>query len=151
ERVWEDRARDAAVLFSPELRPLYRAEPHYTTSLLTALLDEQTSPDGTPEQNRQCEMCHGQPGASSGPATKTYEHTCGDLDESTWATRFDLEIQNTLSLADNLRLVSVLNYRRDHAESKAYFSGARHKDIGRLHGQLEWYPHPQWLLQAGAM
>src|SRR5690606_34357754 len=96
ERVWEYRTCDAAVLFSPELRSLYRADPHYTTSLLTALLDEEPIPDGTPEQNRQRDVFLGQLGASYDPASKTYEHTCGDLNENTWETRFDLEIQNTL-------------------------------------------------------
>lgn len=151
ERIWEWRTCDAIALFSPELRTLYRADPLYTFTLLEALLSGASVPDGTDTQNGLRDTFLGQLEDYYDPATETFAHTCGDLNENTRETRFDLEIQNTLSLADNLRLVSVLNYRRDHAESEAYFSGDRHKDIGRLHGQVEWYPHPQWLLQAGAM
>lgn len=152
ERIWEWRTCDASILFSPELRALYRDDPQYTLQLMNALVESQYPlPDGTPEQNRLRNILVGQIPSHLGSEPGTFAHTCGDVNENTRETRFDLEVQNTLSLADSLRLVSVLHYRHDHADSEAYFSGSRHKDIGRLHGQLEWYPHPQWLLQAGAM
>lgn len=152
ERIWEWRTCDASILFSPELRALYRDDPQYTLQLMNALVESQYPlPDGTPEQNRLRNILVGQISSHLGSEPGTFAHTCGDVNENTRETRFDLEVQNTLSLADSLRLVSVLHYRHDHADSEAYFSGSRHKDIGRLHGQLEWYPHPQWLLQAGAM
>lgn len=152
ERIWEWRTCDASILFSPELRALYRDDPQYTLQLMNALVESQYPlPDGTPEQNRLRNILVGQIPSHLGSEPGTFAHTCGDVNENTRETRFDLEVQNTLSLADTLRLVGVLHYRRDHADSEAYFSGSRHKDIGRLHGQVEWYPHPQWLLQAGAM
>src|SRR5690606_25554565 len=152
ERIWEWRTCDASILFSPELRALYRDDPQYTLQLMNALVESQYPlPDGTPEQNRLRNILVGQISSHLGSEPGTFAHTCGDVNENTRETRFDLEVQNTLSLADTLRLVGVLHYRRDHADSEAYFSGSRHKDIGRLHGQVEWYPHPQWLLQAGAM
>lgn len=158
ERIWEWRSCDAIALFHPELRALYKSSPAFVGELAEALEEWAKDPSkplalpsGTPEQNKQRDIFLGELMASLDPATGTVAHTCGDLNENTRETRFDLEVQNTLSLADTLRLVGVLHYRRDHADSEAYFSGSRHKDIGRLHGQVEWYPHPQWLLQAGAM
>ncbi|KHO65876.1 TonB-dependent receptor plug domain-containing protein [Pseudomonas flexibilis] len=148
ERIWEWRSCDATVLFSPELRRLYREDPAYTMALIG---NNAPLGYGTAEQQALGTAFYTQVAASYDPVTKRFAHTCGDLNENARESRFDLEVQDTLNIADNLRLVGVLNYRRDEATSEAYFSGSRHKDIGRLYGQVEWYPHHQWILQAGAM
>lgn len=148
ERIWEWRTCDAVALFSPALRSLYRNDPAYTMELL-----DNAAPlgYGTAEQQALASEFFTQFLSTYDPATKTFAHTCGDINENTRESRFDLEIQDTLSLTDTLRLVGVLSYRHDEVSSEAYFSGSRNKDISRLHGQVEWYPHSQWLLQAGAM
>jgi iron complex outermembrane receptor protein len=63
---------------------------------------------------------------------------CGDVDQSTRESRYDLEIQDTLSLSDSLRLVSGMNYRYDRADSETYFNGSLDDTTWRLFGQLEW-------------
>lgn len=148
ERIWEWRSCDATVLFSPELRKLYQDDPAYAMALIG---NNAPLGYGTPEQQAMGNAFYTQVAANYDPLTNRFTHTCGDLNENTRESRFDLEIQDTLSIADNLRLVGVINYRLDKATSEAYFSGSRHKDIGRLYGQVEWYPHKEWILQAGAM
>jgi hypothetical protein len=43
-------------------------------------------------------------------AQRCQPEVCGDIDQSTRESRYDLEIQDTLSLSDSLRLVSGMNY-----------------------------------------
>src|SRR5690606_26251596 len=95
ERIWEWRSCDASILFSPELRALYRGDPRYTLQLMNALVENQYPlPDGTEEQNGLRDILVDQIGDHlTGP--ETFAHTCGDLNENTRETRFDLEVQNT--------------------------------------------------------
>ena len=76
---------------------------------------------------------------------------CGDIDQSARDSRYDLELQDTLSLSDSLRLVSGLNYRYDRADSQTYFNGTLDDTTWRAFGQLEWRATEHWLLQGGAM
>jgi len=72
-------------------------------------------------------------------------------DQSTRESRYDLELQDTLSLSDSLRLVSGMNYRYDRAESVTCFNGTLDDTTWRTFGQLEWRATEHWLLQGGAM
>lgn len=76
---------------------------------------------------------------------------CGDIDQSARESRYDLELQDTLSLSDTLRLVSGMNYRYDRADSETYFNGTLDDTTWRAFGQLEWRASEHWLLQGGAM
>lgn len=174
ERTREWRSCDAQALFSPNLREMYRDDPAFTLELLddgrrgenrvqrralTALGmahllgpgQELGLPAGSAWQQTQAITFYEQLFGSYDMSTGTFAHTCGGLNENSRETRFDLELQDTLSLTDDLRVVSVISYRHDRADAESYFSGSRNKDIGRLYSQAEWYPHQQWLLQAGAM
>ena len=72
-------------------------------------------------------------------------------DQSTRESRYDLELQDTLSLSDSLRRASGMNYRYDRAESETYFYGTLDDTTWRTFGQLEWRATEHWLLQGGAM
>jgi iron complex outermembrane receptor protein len=72
-------------------------------------------------------------------------------DQSTRESCYDLELQDTLSLSDSLRLVSGMNYRYDRAESETYFNRTLDDTTWRTFGQLEWRATEHWLLQGGAM
>ena len=84
-------------------------------------------------------------------STGKLAHTCGNINENFRETRFDLEIQDTLSLTEDLRLLSGASYRHDVAESETYFGDSARKDTWRLCGHLEWYITEHWLLQGGSM
>ncbi|UVL87791.1 TonB-dependent receptor plug domain-containing protein [Pseudomonas sichuanensis] len=143
--VW--RACDAALAFSPELTRLWQLNPNLAEQVarnaggthLGGNATEQTLIDAVASQwNR--------PGPMSGK-----QMICGDVDQSTRETRYDLEVQDTLSLSESLRLVTGMNYRYDRADSQTYFNGSLDDQTWRLFGQLEWRADEHWVVQGGAM
>ncbi|WP_123423252.1 TonB-dependent siderophore receptor [Pseudomonas brassicacearum] len=145
QQVW--RACDAEVSFSPELTELWQLNPNYAERLARHM-ESYTgtgAPRGTPAEQTLANQVLDQ---WKGGAKRT---VCGDIDQSTRESRYDLELQDTLSLSDSLRLVSGMNYRYDRADSETYFNGTLDDTIWRLFGQLEWRATEHWLLQGGAM
>jgi iron complex outermembrane receptor protein len=145
QQTW--RACDAEASFSPELTQLWQLNPNYTERLARNM-DRFTGPGaprGTPAEQALANQVLGQ--WKSG-ARQTL---CGDIDQSARESRYDLEVQDTLSLSDSLRLVSGMNYRYDRADSETYFNGTLDDTTWRTFGQLEWRATEHWLLQGGAM
>ncbi|MGP6421751.1 TonB-dependent receptor plug domain-containing protein [Pseudomonas putida] len=145
QQVW--RACDAEVSFSPQLTQLWQLNPNYTERLARNIT-RFTGPGpeaGTPQEMALANQVLDQwrNGAS--------QTLCGDIDQSARESRYDLELQDTLSLSDSLRLVSGLNYRYDRADSETYFNGTLDDTTWRAFGQLEWRASEHWLLQGGAM
>ncbi|MFJ2693886.1 TonB-dependent receptor plug domain-containing protein [Pseudomonas sp. NPDC087336] len=145
QQTW--RACDAEVSFSPELTELWQLDPNYTERLARNIESYLGSgaPEGDPAKRALANQILDQ---WRNGARQT---VCGDIDQSTRETRYDLEVQDTLSLSDNLRLVSGLNYRYDRADSETYFNGTLDDTTWRAFGQLEWRASEHWLLQGGAM
>jgi iron complex outermembrane receptor protein len=141
------RACDAQISFSPELTRLWQLDPNYTERLARNMenFTATGAPPGTPEEQALANQVLGQ---WTGGARQTL---CGDIDQSARESRYDLELQDTLSLSDSLRLVSGMNYRYDRADSETYFNGTLDDTTWRLFGQLEWRASEHWLLQGGAM
>ena len=111
QQVW--RACDAEVSFSPQLTQLWQLNPNYTERLARNIT-RFTGPGpeaGTPQEMALANQVLDQwrNGAS--------QTLCGDIDQSARESRYDLELQDTLSLSDSLRLVSGMNYRYDRADS----------------------------------
>lgn len=145
QQVW--RACDAEVSFSPQLTELWQLNPNYAERLARHM-ESYTgtgAPRGTPAEQALANQVLDQ---WKGGANRT---VCGDIDQSARESRYDLELQDTLSLSDSLRLVSGMNYRYDRADSETYFNGTLDDSIWRLFGQLEWRASEHWLLQGGAM
>lgn len=145
QQTW--RACDAEVSFSPELTELWQLNPNYAERLARNM--ERYTGSGAPA-GTAAERALGnqvlrqwQNGAR--------QTLCGDIDQSARESRYDLELQDTLSLSDSLRLVSGINYRYDRANSETYFNGTLDDTTWRAFGQLEWRATEHWLLQGGAM
>lgn len=143
QQVW--RACDAAIAFSPELTRLWQLNPNYAEQVARSLFtgSPPTSSDPTLNALRQEVLNQWNAGGNN--------TVCGDVDQSTRETRYDLEVQDTLSLTDSLRLVSGMNYRYDKADSQTYFNGTLDDQTWRLFGQLEWRADEHWIVQGGAM
>ena len=141
QQVW--LACDAAIAFSPELTRLWQINPDYAEQV--ARNANNPPPSSDPVQNALRDQI------ASQWANGGREVVCGDVDQSTRETRFDLEVRDTLSLTDNLRLLSGMNYRYDRADSQTYFNGSLDDQTWRLFGQLEWRADEHWILQGGAM
>ncbi|XVO90064.1 TonB-dependent receptor plug domain-containing protein [Pseudomonas palleroniana] len=145
QQVW--KACDAKVSFSPELTRLWQINPNYAELLarhMNAYTPENLPPGSDAEQALAKQVL--QQWGSGGK-----DPVCGDIDQSTRESRYDLEIQDTLSLSDSLRLVSGMNYRYDRADSDTYFNGTLDDTTWRLFGHLEWRASEHWLVQGGAM
>jgi len=145
QQTW--RACDAEASFSPELTRLWQLNPNYTERLARNM-DRFTgtgAPRGTPAEQALANQVLAQ---WKNGARQT---VCGDIDQSSRESRYDLEVQDTLSLSDSLRLVSGMNYRYDRADSETYFNGTLDDTTWRTFGQLEWRATEHWLLQGGAM
>jgi iron complex outermembrane receptor protein len=145
QQTW--RACDAEISFSPQLTELWQLNPNYTERLARNItrFTDRGAPAGTPAEQALANQVLDQ---WRNGANQT---VCGDIDQSTRETRYDLELQDTLSLADNLRLVSGMNYRYDRADSETYFNGTLDDRTWRVFGQIEWRASEHWLLQGGAM
>lgn len=142
EQVW--RACDAALSFSPELTELWQINPGYAEQVARGINAPPNSSD--PVQQALRDQVKNQWDNLGGNQV-----VCGDVDQSTRESRFDLEVQDTLSLSESLRLVSGMNYRYDRADSQTYFNGSLDDQTWRLFGQLEWRADEHWILQGGAM
>ncbi|WP_371920067.1 TonB-dependent receptor plug domain-containing protein [Pseudomonas sp. LH1G9] len=144
-QIW--KACDAKVSFSPELTRLWQLNPNYAERLARHMdtYSQGVAPPGSADEQALGNQVLDQwrNGAS--------QSVCGDIDQSTRESRYDLEIQDTLSLSDSLRLVSGMNYRYDRADSDTYFNGTLDDTTWRLFGQLEWRASEHWLLQGGTM
>ncbi|MEG0858925.1 MAG: TonB-dependent receptor [Pseudomonas sp.] len=141
QQVW--RACDAALSFSPQLTRLWQLNPNYAEQVARHILSP-VPPGSATEQAlaRQAQQQWHNGGSNQ---------VCGDIDQSTRETRYDLELQDTLSLSDSLRLVSGANYRYDRADSQTFFNGSLNDSTWRLFGHLEWRADEHWILQGGAM
>ncbi|MGE8325353.1 TonB-dependent receptor plug domain-containing protein [Pseudomonas urmiensis] len=142
QQVW--RACDAALSFSQELTRLWQLDSNYAEQVARNI----TNPPGNSNPALQAlrDQVKQQWDSQGGSQV-----VCGDVDQSTRETRYDLEIQDTLSLTDDLRLLSGANFRYDKADSQTYFNGTLDDQTWRLFGQLEWRADEHWILQGGAM
>ncbi|MFZ5724171.1 MAG: TonB-dependent receptor plug domain-containing protein [Pseudomonadota bacterium] len=80
-----------------------------------------------------------------------FNETCGDVDFDIRESRFDIEVQDTLRISDQLRLVSGASYRRDSASSASYTGGQVDNEILRLFAHGEYRLVDPLLLNLGAM
>lgn len=75
--------------------------------------------------------------------------SCGRANQNIHERRADLELQDTLTLSDTLRLVSGLSLRHDRAVSETFFGGRRSLDLARVFANAEWRASEQLLVHAG--
>lgn len=127
KQIW--KACDAKVSFSPELTQLWQLNPNYAEQLARHMdtYSQGSAPPGSAAEQALANQVLGQwrNGAN--------QSVCGDIDQSARESRYDVEIQDTLSLSDSLRLVSGMNYRYDRADSETYFNGTLDDTTWRLH------------------
>ena len=143
QQVW--RACDALMAFSPALTQLWQLNPDFAEKVARNLSTGNLPTTTDPRLGALLTQAKAQ-WSQGGSDT-----VCGDVDQSTRETRYDLEIQDTLSLTDSLRLLSGMNFRYDRADSQTYFNGSLDDQTWRLFGQLEWRADEHWILQGGAM
>lgn len=75
---------------------------------------------------------------------------CADLNHDLEESRLEFELQDTLLLNDDLKLVSGLEYREDKVTSDTYFNGDESNYQSQLFGNLEYTPIRWMTLNFGA-
>ncbi|MCP5334395.1 MAG: TonB-dependent receptor [Oceanospirillaceae bacterium] len=75
----------------------------------------------------------------------------GEVNTDLIETRSDIEVQNIVSLGQDTLLMTGASFRRDGAESDAYFDGGVHNDTYRLFGSLTHALTPALRLHLGLM
>ena len=145
ERLREWRGCDAQISFSPELNELWSISSVAQRKELTTNPTKLIS--GASLRQVQLQTWLGNKLITPGDLP----HSCGLINEDSRESRFDLELQDTYSVSESLRLISGLSYRYDQARSKTFLNGRQRKDIIRGFSQFEWYATEHWLLQGGGM
>lgn len=104
ERRQEWNACEAAIAFSPQLAQLWELNPDY----LRRFADDPTRlPPGSAQELQLATQVLDQ------LRNGGLRPVCGRVDRNIRESRYDLEMQDTLSLGDNLRLLNGLSYRYD--------------------------------------
>lgn len=73
------------------------------------------------------------------------------LDFGGKSRKFNIEFQHQFGLSPQLRMVWGVGYERNEAESPPllYTRDTVEAHESRMFGNVEWRPHPQWLINAG--
>lgn len=133
------------ILLSDELAALARIDQDYAEGLLGAA-DPMAYIAGLPESARPAATAVAMRFAAVGPTAEA----CGNVDLDFRESRLDIEVQDTLRVNDDLRVVSGLSYRRDSGSSESYIGGAESTEMWRLFAHGEYRVLPRLLLNAGA-
>ncbi|MEM9102110.1 MAG: TonB-dependent receptor [Pseudomonadota bacterium] len=140
---WESCA--PSIFLSDELGALHDADRSYTFRLLEAYANNATLPN-PPSQ----EIAALAQNVLNRLIPNGFEETCGLVNQDMREQRYDLELQNTYRLNDEVRLVSGINTRRDIGESETYFGTKEEKTINRLFFNVEYRILQSGLLNFGA-
>lgn len=160
ERLSQWRACDSPIVFSPLLRELAELGNVYPRRL-NYILRNRSGAWGDPAFYSDYLVQRDNLPADKLPlvdalvaehqAARNGQPACWDLNENLRETRYEVEVQNTLQLADSLRTVFGGSLRYDEARSDTFFDGRVDNQIGQLFANFEYRPHQRWLLHAGAM
>lgn len=151
---------DNPVLLSSELAALSAISQDYAFGLLDAAGSADGNGDGLPDDiptfigslpAAAQPVAWGVVATYGGLLTAGYNETCGDVNLDFRESRIDLEVQDTLRVNEDFRLVSGFSYRRDSGSSESYLGGPRHNEIGRLFAHAEYRLATPLLLNVGAM
>lgn len=160
ERVQEWRTCDLALSFTPEVSALHRLNPDTVDTLARLLrkvndinVVKQKIEAVTPQDTHETEnlLANAITDNFFNASGEFKAPVCGDINNNINETRYDIELQDTLSLSDDLRLLSGVSYRKDSADSQSYFQGSLNNEVWRLFGHLEWHLSEHFVLQGGSM
>ncbi|TVP88780.1 MAG: TonB-dependent receptor [Pseudomonadaceae bacterium] len=153
ERLKDWRACDTPIAFSSEMRTLYDAEPEIARRMNNFLrgswsetryrnLINSVDPALMPVADQAIALHR---------AAQNDEPVCWSINQNLRETRYQIEIQQTLQLTDNLRTVYGAALRHDQTKSQTLLGGRINNNINQVFGNIEYRPHARWLLHAAGM
>ena len=154
QRLKEWRACDTPIAFSSQMRTLYEAAPEVAQRMNNYLRGSWSAEayydrligENYPELEpfaREAEALH--------RAAQAGDPVCWDINQNLRETRYQLEIQQTLQLTDNLRTVYGAAVRHDQTSSRTFLGGTIRNQTHQVFGNVEYRPHHRWLLHAAGM
>ncbi len=118
-------------VFLPEMAALWKANPAYATAIATGKRPQ----GGTPADDRAAAAALAAIRQLGAGATAP---TCGFANDDLRESRTDLELQNTVTVNNNLRAVWGIGLRREQATSQTFFAGSVGTDAQRVFGNIEY-------------
>ncbi|NVK20960.1 MAG: TonB-dependent receptor plug domain-containing protein [Kangiellaceae bacterium] len=135
-----------AIFMSAELGSLYDLDANYTEALINALSSGQNPP--TPPSTEAASLTQQVLVRFLQLGSQT---NCGIANQNFDESKWELEIQDTYSFNESLRLVSGFSLRRDAISGESFFEQRTTNNSHRVFANLEWRVQPQWLVNLGAM
>ncbi|MEH6388659.1 TonB-dependent receptor plug domain-containing protein [Pseudomonas profundi] len=154
ERLQQWRACDSPVVFSPELKTIYQADPQLARHLnkyFRGKLDDAEALQALFPGDKAALFPLAEEVIAQHDASLDTGPVCWDINQTLRETRYEVELQDTLQLTEQLRTVFGSNLRYDRVRSETYFNGVVDNRALQLFANVEYRPHDQWLLHAAGM
>lgn len=125
------------LMLLPQMFDLWKANSAYATALLAG-----RTPSGGSAQDKA--LAAAAIGAVRALGARATSPTCVDADQDLVEARHDVELQDTLVLSDQLRMVSGIGARQDIGDSQTYLGGRVRNSNWRVFASAEYKPF-DWL------
>ena len=135
-----------AIFLTNELGALYDYDPVYTQQLIAAISGG--TPPPTPDSQEAAILTQQVFNRFLELGTT---QVCGTANQNFDEDKWELELQDTYTFNDDLRLVSGFSIRRDTIRGESFFERKLNNDIQRVFANLEWRFKPDMLLNFGSM
>ncbi|MCR5868489.1 TonB-dependent siderophore receptor [Aquincola sp. J276] len=139
---WRTCLPTAALL--PELFKLWQANPRYANAILAGQV-----PVGSGGSPRDDQLAVSAIGALHALGPEAALPRCGTTDQDATQFRTDIELQDTLVLSPELRIVTGFGWRHQGGESETYLGGRQTSTVRWLFGNVEARPRPWLTLNVG--
>jgi iron complex outermembrane receptor protein len=129
--------------FLPELGDLWLSNPAYVKAIIAG----KKPSGGSPKDNLLAVYAIS---AINKLGPSAMIPNCGDANQDFEESRGDVEIQDTITILNQLRMVSGGGYRRDRAISQTYLKGLAYNDTWKAFANIEYKPWKNTNINVGA-
>lgn len=133
------------VVLLPELFNLWQANPQYADAILSGRVP--IGSGGAPRDDQLAALAIDTLRRLGSEAA--VQPRCGTTDQDALQFRTDLELQDTLVLSPDLRLVTGIGWRRQGGDSETYLGGRQTSTVRWLFANVEARPRSWLTLNAG--
>lgn len=134
------------ILFSTNLAALYLRNTNYVEALLDGI--NPFGSGGSSEDDALAIATLMDYAAMGGPAAPD---SCGLANQDTIQTRQHMELQDTWTVSDQLRIVSGMSVRRDEQDSETYLGGKVAEDSIQVFAHAEYRLTDRWVFNIGGL
>lgn len=124
----------------PEVGELFQSNPDMVMAILQGL----PLPSGSARDIELLGLIAARVSGQGGLLPSLVQKSCGRGNQDGSESRTQIEVQDTLVVSDQLRLVGGLGLRHQRASSESYFGGAVSNNVQWLFGHAEYRPL-EWL------